>query len=94
VVLSQGVVPASGPPRTFDLPRGPDGFVSIPAPNAAPSATERPGVFVTGMAAGPMDIVDSIVSASAAASQATAYIRAHAGAHAGSVAGKEAVHVG
>ena len=94
VVLSQGVVPASGAPRTLDLPRGADGFVSIPAPNAAPSATERPGVFVTGMASGPMDIVDSIVSASAAASQAAAYIRAHGGAHAGSAAGRVAVHVG
>jgi heterodisulfide reductase subunit A len=94
VVLSQGVVPASGPPRTLDLPRAGDGFVSVPAPNAAPSATELPGVFVTGMASGPMDIVDSIVSASAAASQATAYIRAHAQAHAGSAAGRVAVHVG
>jgi heterodisulfide reductase subunit A-like polyferredoxin len=37
--------------------------------------TEQPGIFVTGTAMGPMDIVDSIISASAAASEASAYIR-------------------
>ncbi|MFH1524761.1 MAG: CoB--CoM heterodisulfide reductase iron-sulfur subunit A family protein, partial [Chloroflexota bacterium] len=76
VVLSQGIIPASHP--TVSLPLGSDGFISVPAPDATPCVTERPGIFVTGTAMGPMDIVDSIISASAAASEASAYIRAHA----------------
>ena len=78
VVLSQGIVPAHNPAQSFGLPLGADKFISIPAPDAAPCVTGRPGVFVTGTAAGPMDIVDSIVSASAAASEASAWIRDHA----------------
>jgi heterodisulfide reductase subunit A len=81
VVLSQGIVPASHPTTStslsagFSLPLGSDGFISVPAPDSAPCVTERPGIFVTGTAASPMDIVDSIVSASAAAAEASAYIR-------------------
>jgi heterodisulfide reductase subunit A len=73
VVLSQGIVPASHP--TVSLPLGFDNFISVPAPDSAPCVTERPGIFVTGTAMGPMDIVDSIISASAAAAEASAYIR-------------------
>ena len=83
VVLSQGIVPtfASTSPTSaafsagFSLPLGSDGFISVPAPDSAPCVTERAGIFVTGTAMGPMDIVDSIISASAAASEASAYIR-------------------
>jgi heterodisulfide reductase subunit A2 len=78
VVLSQGIVPAYDPTQTFGLALGSDKFISIAAPDAAPCVTGRPGIFVTGTAMGPMDIVDSIISASAAASQASAYIRTHA----------------
>jgi len=73
VVLSQGIIPASHP--TVSLPLGSDGFISVPSPDSAPCVTERPGIFVTGTAMSPMDIVDSIVSASAAAAEASAYIR-------------------
>ena len=65
----------SGSPSTFGLLPSSDGFISLPALNASPSATARPGIFVTGAAGGPMDIVDSIVTAGAAASEASAYIR-------------------
>ncbi len=75
VVLSQGIVPAYDPGGTFSLPVGSDGFVSVPSPDASPCVTEQPGIFVTGTAMGPMDIVDSIISASAAGSEASAYIR-------------------
>ncbi len=75
VVLAQGIVPAYDPTKTLGLPLASDGFVSIPGPNAAPCVTAQPGIFVTGTAMGPMDIVDSIISASAAASEASAYIR-------------------
>jgi heterodisulfide reductase subunit A len=75
VVLSLGMV-AGDPLATFGLtPDEDDAFVRIPSINGAPCETQRPGVFVTGTAGGPMDIVDSIVTASAAASAASAYIR-------------------
>jgi heterodisulfide reductase subunit A len=78
VVLSLGMIP-SGSPQTFGLLPSSDGFISLPSLNASPCATARPGVFVTGAAGGPMDIVDSIVTAGAAASEASAYIRSKTG---------------
>ena len=75
VVLSLGMLPAENLSLDLGMQRGQDGFVHIPKPNAAPNSTEQPGVFSTGTAMGPMDIVDSIVTASAAASAASAYIR-------------------
>ena len=74
VVLSNGMIPGDSL-STFGLVPATDGFVASPAINANPAATQRPGVFVTGTAGGPMDIVDSIVTASAAASEVSAYIR-------------------
>jgi heterodisulfide reductase subunit A len=78
VVLSLGMIPAASP-ATFNLVPSSDGFISLPALNASPTATERPGIFVTGAAGGPMDIVDSIVTAGSAASEASAYIRSKMG---------------
>ena len=77
VVLSLGMVPALNSNGALGLPLGTDKFIAVPAPNASPCSTARPGIFVTGTAAGPMDIVDSIVTAGAAASAASAYIREH-----------------
>ena len=74
VVLSVGLLPAYNPQAVYGVPVEDDGFVDIPAPNASPCNTNRPGIFVTGTAAGPMDIVDSIVMAGAAAAEAVAYI--------------------
>jgi heterodisulfide reductase subunit A len=75
VVLSLGMLPGEDLSLRLGLGRNKDGFVNVPAPNEAPNATDQPGVFTTGTAMGPMDIVDSIVTASAAASAASAYIR-------------------
>jgi heterodisulfide reductase subunit A len=75
VVLSVGLLPSYNPDAVYGIPIGEDGFVSIPAPNVAPGVTERPGIFVTGTASGPMDIVDSVVMAGAAAAEAAAYIQ-------------------
>jgi heterodisulfide reductase subunit A len=77
VVLSLGMVPAVGANGNLGLPIGTDSFIAVPSPNAIPCATARPGIFVTGTAMGPMDIVDSIITASAAAATASAYIREH-----------------
>lgn len=78
VVLSLGMIPTASP-STFGLLPSSDGFISLPAINASPSATQRPGIFVTGAVGGPMDIVDSIVTAGSAASAASAYIREKTG---------------
>jgi heterodisulfide reductase subunit A len=75
VVLSLGMLPGEDLSLSLGLKRSADGFVNVPAPNSAPNATDQPGVFTTGTAMGPMDIVDSIVTASAAAAAASAYIR-------------------
>ncbi len=77
VVLSLGMLPYPGAAQVFNLPLGSDKFIAIPSPNANPCATAQPGIFATGAATGPMDIVDSIVTASSAAAAASAYIREH-----------------
>jgi heterodisulfide reductase subunit A len=78
IVLSVGMVPAYDPLKVYGVPAdADDGFIRIPAPNLSPSVTERPGIFVTGSAAGPMDIVDSIVLAGAAAAETAAYLQAN-----------------
>jgi heterodisulfide reductase subunit A len=75
-VLSVGMLPAYNPQPVYRVPIGADGFVSVPAPNLSPCVTDRAGIFVTGTAMGPMDIVDSIQTASAAAAEAAAYLHA------------------
>jgi heterodisulfide reductase subunit A len=77
VVLSVGMLPAYHPQSIYHVPVGEDGFVAIPLANFSPCETDRPGIFVTGTAAGPMDIVDSIVLAGAAAASAAGYIEAY-----------------
>jgi len=77
VVLSLGMLPAPGTNASLGLPLGKDNFIAIPSPNTNPCATARPGIFVTGTAMGPMDIVDSIVTASSAATAASAYLHEH-----------------
>jgi heterodisulfide reductase subunit A len=77
VVLSLGMVPATDSDGVLQVPRAPDKFIAVLSPNGAPDATEIPGIFVTGTAMGPMDIVDSIITASGAAASASAYIREH-----------------
>ena len=74
VVLSVGMLPSYNTEPIYRIPAADDGFVYVPEPNMAPCVTNRKGIFVTGAAAGPMDIVDSIVMAGAAAMEATAYI--------------------
>jgi heterodisulfide reductase subunit A len=77
VVLSVGMLSGYNPQPLYGvLVAGDDGFVKIPGMNISPCVTEWPGIFVAGTAAGPMDIVDSIVMAGAAASEAAAYLKA------------------
>lgn len=74
VVLSVGMVPGDNPEPVFGVPVDDDGFIYLPDPNIAPCVTSEPGIFAAGTATGPMDIVDSIVSAGAAAAEAAAYL--------------------
>jgi heterodisulfide reductase subunit A len=74
VVLSVGMLPGYNPQTLYGVPTAGDGFVTTPSPNISPNVTDRPGIFVTGTAAGPMDIVDSIVMAGSAAAEAAAYL--------------------
>jgi heterodisulfide reductase subunit A len=79
VVLSVGMLPDYDPQSLYGVAVAGDGFVAIPSPNISPCVTGRTGMFVTGTASGPMDIVDSIVMAGAAAAEAAAYLRAQNG---------------
>ena len=74
VVLSVGMLPSYNPQSMFGVPVGEDGFVHIPDYNVFPAVTSQEGIFVTGTAVGPMDIVDSIMMAGAAASATAAYL--------------------
>jgi len=76
IVLSVGMLPGDNPQSVYKVPIADDGFVYVPSPNSSPTKTDRPGIFVTGTAGGPMDIVDSIVTAGATAAEAAAYIEA------------------
>lgn len=89
VVLSVGMLPGYNPQSLYNVSVADDGFVDIPSPNISPCVTGRPGVFVTGTAGGPMDIVDSIVMAGAAAAEAAAYLRAQDDSGELSTAGEE-----
>jgi heterodisulfide reductase subunit A len=76
VVLSVGMLPLYDPQELYGISTAEDGFVRTPSFNMSPCRTDREGIFVSGAAAGPMDIVDSIVMASSAAAEAAAYIEA------------------
>ena len=77
VVLSVGLLPAYDPQPIYDIPVADDGFVYIPDPNISPTRTNCQGIFATGTAISPMDIVDSVVMAGAAAADAAAHIERH-----------------
>ena len=74
VVLSVGMLPGWDTAGRVQVPADEDGFVKIPNATVDPAATVREGVFAAGTAAGPMDIVDSILTAGAAAAEAAAYL--------------------
>jgi heterodisulfide reductase subunit A len=79
VVLSVGMLPGYNPQALYDVPVDADGFIRIPNYNLMPTVTDREGIFVTGTAGGPMDIVDTIMTAGAAAAETVAYLENHDG---------------
>ncbi len=76
VVLSLGMLPGWLPEGRCALSTGSDKFIKTVQPKLAPTLTDLTGVFVAGAAAGPKDIVDSIVEAGAAAMEASRYLSA------------------
>jgi heterodisulfide reductase subunit A len=74
-VLSVGMLPSFDPTPIFNVPNDTDGFIMTPDQNFSASLTMIPGIFAAGAATGPMDIVDSIMTAGSAASAASAYIK-------------------
>jgi heterodisulfide reductase subunit A len=77
VVLSVGMLPAYNLQTLYGVSVAGDGFVALPASNVAPNLTDRAGIFVSGTAAGPMDIVDSFILAGSAAAEAAAYLQSN-----------------
>jgi heterodisulfide reductase subunit A len=89
VVLSVGMLPGYNPQALYGVSPAEDGFIEIPDYNISPTVTAQEGIFATGTATGPMDIVDTIMTAGAAAAEAAAYIQAHNGHRAAAPAEKE-----
>ena len=75
VVLSLGMVAGWNPENACAVGTGNDAFIKTIQPKIAPTLTDMEGVFVAGVAAGPKDIVDTIVEAGAAAMEASNYLR-------------------
>ena len=73
VVLAQGMIPGWKPSDSTSVACASDGFVATPV-LSAPTVTTARGIFVSGTAAGPKDIVDTIAEAGAAAMQASQYL--------------------
>jgi heterodisulfide reductase subunit A len=75
VVLSLGMVPAWKPNGRTPIKVASDGFVNTPNAKLRPVLTDQEGIFVAGTAAGPKDIVDSIVEGGAAAMEASIFLQ-------------------
>ena len=77
VVLSVGMLPGYNPQKLYGVSSEEDGFIEIPDYNVSPAETAHEGIFAVGTATGPMDIVDTIMTAGAAASSVAAYIEGY-----------------
>ena len=67
VSVSLALMPAWNPAGVCDASVAEDGFIKSVNPKLSPVLTDMDGVFTAGVAAGPKDIVDTIVEAGAAA---------------------------
>jgi len=81
-ILSLGMVskwnPNDGSKKFIDLDIDPyDNFIKTIKPKTSPALTSMEGVFVAGTAAGPKDIVDTIIDAGTAAIEASNYLKKH-----------------
>jgi len=76
VVLSLGMIPSWNPQGVCPVSTASDNFLKTVQPKIAPTITDMEGVFVAGAAAGPKDIVDTIIEAGASAMEAAKYMKA------------------
>jgi heterodisulfide reductase subunit A len=83
LVLSLGMAPAWKPNSQMPIKVAPDGFINTPSAKLRPVLTDQEGIFVAGTAAGPKDIVDSIVEGGAAAMEASIFLQRTVGGEAG-----------
>jgi heterodisulfide reductase subunit A len=74
VVLSLGMIPGWNPADACSVQTASDGFIKTVSPKLAPTLTGMDGIFTAGAAAGPKDIVDTIVEAGAAAMEASRFL--------------------
>ena len=74
VVLSLGMIPSWNPQGICPVSSDSDRFIKTVHPKVSPTLTDMEGVFVAGAAAGPKDIVDTIIEAGAAAMEASKYM--------------------
>jgi len=74
VVEALAITPAWNPKGTCDVAVAEDGFIKSVSPKFAPNLTTMDGVFTAGVAAGPKDIVDTIIEAGAAAMEVSNYL--------------------
>ena len=74
-VLSLAIVPAWSPEELAPVRVASDGFLASSQPKLSPTLTSTEGVFMAGVAAGPKDIVDTVVEAGAAASEAGIFLK-------------------
>ncbi|SLM28046.1 4Fe-4S binding domain protein [Desulfamplus magnetovallimortis] len=76
VVLSLGMTPGWNPNGICPVSTAEDRFITSIQPKMSPVLTTMEGVFVTGAAAGPKDIVDTITESGSAAMEAARYMTA------------------
>jgi heterodisulfide reductase subunit A len=77
VVLSLALLPGWTPEGRTKVSTGGDHFIKAVKPKLSPALTDLEGVFAAGAAAGPKDIVDSILEAGAAAMEASRHLAGH-----------------
>jgi heterodisulfide reductase subunit A len=80
VVLSVGMRPGTDPRSFVGVDLDKDGFIRPAEPKLDTTRTSMEGLFATGTAIAPKDIVDSVVEASAAAAKVEAYLASTVGA--------------
>jgi heterodisulfide reductase subunit A len=79
VIMANGILPGAKPGNIAAIDMDEYGFISQKKMKYDPTATSIDGIYFSGTAGGPKDIVDTIAEAGAAAMKASNYINQKAG---------------